>query len=121
MSYSITQEQLVAFCENTEKTLNLALEDNKKLSERVSKLENEKLIANEKNELTLYKLSVMQDKINAAEQKVNDLNNIMMKHFAYKAKQEPVQPVPPVHPTQPVHPVPGGVPALQAVQPFKFS
>jgi len=114
MSYSITQEQLVAFCENTEKTLNLVLEDNKKLSERVSKLENEKLIANEKNELTLYKLSVMQDKINAAEQKVNDLNNIMMKHFAYKAKQEAV---PPVHPSQPVPPVP----AVSGVQPFKFS
>ena len=105
MNCNITQEQLVSFCETTDKTLNLLVQENKTLSERLSKLENEKLITNEKNELTLYKLTVMQDKINAAEQKVNDLNMIMIKYFAYKKQiktetpaQTPVQVQTPVQP-----------------------
>ena len=48
------------------------------------KLEANKLIYQEKSESNNYKLSVLEEKINNNNQKVNDLNNILMKHFAYK-------------------------------------
>jgi hypothetical protein len=48
------------------------------------KLEANKLVTQEKSESSNYKLSVLEDKINANNQKVSDLNNILMKHFAYK-------------------------------------
>jgi len=61
----------------------------KKLEDQIEKIILEKAITHEKNENLLYKLSVMGDKITASENKVNDLNNIMMKHFAYKANPNP--------------------------------
>jgi len=48
------------------------------------KLEANKLVHNEKSESNNYKLSVLEEKINSNIQKVTDLNNILMKHFAYK-------------------------------------
>ena len=48
------------------------------------KLEASKLIHQEKFENSNYKLSVLEEKINGNNQKVSDLNNILMKHFAYK-------------------------------------
>jgi hypothetical protein len=48
------------------------------------KLEANKLVHQEKIESSNYKLSVLEEKINANNQKVSDLNNILMKHFAYK-------------------------------------
>ena len=48
------------------------------------KLEASKLVNHEKNENSNYKFSVLEEKINNNNQKVSDLNNIMMKHFAYK-------------------------------------
>ena len=48
------------------------------------KLEANKLVNHEKNENSNYKFSVLEEKINNNNQKVSDLNNIMMKHFAYK-------------------------------------
>jgi predicted transcriptional regulator len=48
------------------------------------KLEANKLVHNEKSESSNYKLSVLEEKINSNNQKVTDLNNILMKHFAYK-------------------------------------
>lgn len=71
----------------TEKTnsLNSRLD---KLEERFLnmeiKLEANKLVHNEKSESSNYKLSVLEEKINSNNQKVTDLNNILMKHFAYK-------------------------------------
>jgi chromosome segregation ATPase len=53
------------------------------------KLEASKLIHQEKIESSNYKLSVLEEKINANNQKVNDLNNILMKHFAYKNNKNP--------------------------------
>jgi len=53
------------------------------------KLEASKLIHQEKIENSNYKLSVLEEKINANNQKVNDLNNILMKHFAYKNNKNP--------------------------------
>jgi len=53
------------------------------------KLEASKLIHQEKIENSNYKLSVLEEKINGNNQKVNDLNNILMKHFAYKNNKNP--------------------------------
>jgi hypothetical protein len=53
------------------------------------KLEASKLIHQEKFENSNYKLSVLEEKINGNIQKVNDLNNILMKHFAYKNNKNP--------------------------------
>ena len=53
------------------------------------KLEASKLIHQEKIENSNYKLSVLEEKINGNIQKVNDLNNILMKHFAYKNNKNP--------------------------------
>ena len=53
------------------------------------KLEANKLVTQEKSESSNYKLSVLEDKINANNQKVSDLNNILMKHFAYKNNKNP--------------------------------
>jgi len=53
------------------------------------KLEASKLVHQEKIENSNYKLSVLEEKINANNQKVNDLNNILMKHFAYKNNKNP--------------------------------
>ena len=36
----------------------------------------------------IFRLSVINDKMFAVEQKINELNKIMMKHFAYKEKLE---------------------------------
>ena len=53
------------------------------------KLEASKLVNQEKIESSNYKLSVLEEKINGNIQKVNDLNNILMKHFAYKNNKNP--------------------------------
>ena len=53
------------------------------------KLEASKLVHQEKIESSNYKLSVLEEKINGNIQKVNDLNNILMKHFAYKNNKNP--------------------------------
>jgi len=53
------------------------------------KLEANKLVLNEKSESSNYKLSVLEEKINSNIQKVTDLNNILMKHFAYKNIKNP--------------------------------
>jgi hypothetical protein len=53
------------------------------------KLEASKLVHQEKIESSNYKLSVLEEKINGNNQKVSDLNNILMKHFAYKNNKNP--------------------------------
>jgi transcriptional regulator len=90
---NFTQESLSVFYNETQKTFMELREKIKTQAERIKKLEEQnnsfilnRAIENEKNENLLYKLSVMNDKILSSEQKVNDLNNIMMKHFAYKSK-----------------------------------
>ena len=64
------------------------------------KLEASKLIHQEKIENSNYKLSVLEEKINGNNQKVNDLNNILMKHFAYKNNKNPQSTTPFSTPTQ---------------------
>ena len=76
----------------TEKT-NALLIQLEKMEERFLnmeiKLEASKLVHQEKIESSNYKLSVLEEKINGNNQKVNDLNNILMKHFAYKNNKNP--------------------------------
>jgi hypothetical protein len=97
---TFTQESLSVFYNESQKNfielrekINTQTDTIKKLEDQLHVLSLEKAIKNEMNEHLNYKLSVMNDKILASEQKVNDLNNIMMKHFAYKSeiKQLPVQ------------------------------
>lgn len=76
----------------TEKT-NALLIQLEKMEERFLnmeiKLEASKLVHQEKIENSNYKLSVLEEKINGNNQKVSDLNNILMKHFAYKNNKNP--------------------------------
>ena len=76
----------------TEKT-NALLIQLEKMEERFLnmeiKLEASKLVNQEKIESSNYKLSVLEEKINGNNQKVSDLNNILMKHFAYKNNKNP--------------------------------
>ena len=77
-------ESVKKFSEFKEK-INTQNELIKKLDDLINKMILEKAITNEKNENLLYKMSIMGDKIIASENKVNELNNIMMKHFAYRS------------------------------------
>lgn len=95
----ITQEMLSEFCENVNIDLIKIKEDAKlknemisNLTERIDRIETNKIIINEKNENLIFRLSVINDKMTGLEQKVNDLNKIMMKHFAYKKQIETITP-----------------------------
>ena len=103
----ITQEMLSEFCENVHSDLIKFKEDSKLKNELISKInehiiaidlkiETNKILINEKNENIIYRLSVINEKMSALEQKMNDLNKIMMKHFAYKKQEEKVKPPPPI-------------------------
>jgi hypothetical protein len=83
MNNHITPDYVARFIETSEKQF-LKIEE--RLNDLNLKLETNKILTTEKSEMLLYKLSVIQDKINANDQKVNELNTIMMKHFAYKSK-----------------------------------
>ena len=85
---------LSEFCNNTINELQTLKKDAKlknemisKLSEQITaidlKIETNKIILSEKNDNMIYRLSVLNDKMYAVEQKTNELNKIMMKHFAY--------------------------------------
>jgi len=76
-------DTLKGFIEMKEK-LNTQQETIKKLEDQLSKIVLERAVEQTKEENLLYKLSVMNDKILSAEQRVNELNGIMMKHFAYR-------------------------------------
>ena len=104
----ITQEMLSEFCENVHTDLIRLKDDSKIKNELITKIndhitaidlkiETNKILINEKNENIIYRLSVINEKMSALEQKMNDLNKIMMKHFAYKKQEEKVKP--PVQPT----------------------
>ena len=93
-----TQESLNLFCNEMQTNMNklneqmivinTKVESLSKLEDKINNLEikqeTNKLIINEKIEHLIYKLSVIDDKININTQKVNDLNNVLIKHFAYK-------------------------------------
>jgi len=90
----LTQELLADFCDNVHTDLIIIKEDAKLKNDMISKLneqliaidlkiETNKIFSNEKNENILYKLSIINEKMIAVEQKMNDLNKIMMKYFAY--------------------------------------
>ena len=110
MNSHITPDYVARFIETTEKQF-------KDLEEKIKILETDKLVTIEKNEHLIYKISVLQEKVNASEQKVNELNNIMLKHFAYKANilppisPQPTPTLPPIS-TQPTPNLPQ--------QPFTF-
>ena len=91
---NITQEMLSEFCNKTANELIAFKKDAKLKNEMISKLndqiiaidlkiETNKIILSEKNDNMIYRLSVLNDKMYAVEQKTNELNKIMMKHFAY--------------------------------------
>ena len=95
----ITQEMLADFCDNTNKELTKLNEDAKiknamviKIGEQLTaldlKIETNRILLSEKNDNMIYRLSVINDKMIAVEQKTNELNKIMMKHFAYKEYKE---------------------------------
>jgi len=87
MNSHITPDYVARFIETSEKQF-LKIEE--RLNDINLKLETNKILTTEKSEMLLYKLSVIQDKITANDQKVNELTTIMMKHFAYKNKNVPV-------------------------------
>jgi len=97
---SFTQESLSLFYNQTikgfaecEEKLKTQSEIIKKLEDQLNKINLEKAVEQTKNENLIYKLSVINDKVISAEQKVNELNTIMMKHFAYRTQVQPqVQP-----------------------------
>ena len=100
---TITQDMLSEFCENVHNDLIKLKEDSKLKNEMISKInehitaidlkiETNKILINEKNENIIFRLSVLNDKMKDLEQKMNDLNKIMMKHFAYKKSVEIIPP-----------------------------
>jgi uncharacterized coiled-coil protein SlyX len=106
---SKTNEKLNAMCTQLDK-----LEE--RFVNMEIKIEANKLVYNEKNESNNYKLSVLEEKINANNQKVNDLNNILMKHFAYKNLKNNT--VPPS--TVPQSTVPQSTVPPTAINPFSI-
>ena len=99
MYRNITQEFMAEFCENTIKELQTLKDDAKIKNEMVSnileninainlKIETNRILLSEKHDNMIFRLSVINDKMIAVEQKTNELNKIMMKHFAYKEKTE---------------------------------
>jgi len=129
----ITQEMLADFCDNTNKDLTKLNEDLKlknamviKIGEQLTaldlKIETNRILLSEKNDNMIYRLSVINDKMIAVEQKTNELNKIMMKHFAYKEiKDKKITQVPSFgnFPVQPLVQLPT-LPVQPPVQ-FKFS
>ena len=92
MYKNITQEFMSEFCEKTTNEINKLRSKNEISQERIASLE----LKNEKYENIILRLSIMNEKVNLAEQKVNDLNKIMMKHFAYRGAKPQTQLVQPI-------------------------
>ena len=99
MYKNITQEFMAEFCENTIKEIQTLKDDAKIKNEMVSninesinainlKIETNRILLSEKHDNMIFRLSVINDKMFAVEKKINELNKIMMKHFAYKEKLE---------------------------------
>jgi len=86
MYKNITQDFVADFCENTTSTLQHLNSKIEIMNDHIKALE----LKNEKFENLVYQISIINEKVVSAEQKVNDLNKIMMKHFAYKGLQQPV-------------------------------
>jgi hypothetical protein len=118
----ITQEMLSTFCESANTDFIKMKEDAKlknemiaKLNEQIAtmdlKIETSKILFNEKNENMIYRMSVLTEKMNAIEQKIVDLNKIMMKHFAYKYKTD--------YKNAPAQPAQAPAPLVQPAQPFQ--
>ena len=124
----LTQELLADFCDNVYTDLIIIKEDAKLKNDMITKLneqliaidlkiETNKIISNEKNENIHYKLSVINEKMIAVEQKMNDLNKIMMKHFAYnqfnKKNIQVPNPLPNINP----FPILNSTPIVQVLNP----
>jgi hypothetical protein len=86
MYKNITPELVTDFCEKTSNEIHMLRTTNESLVNRISALE----LKLEKFENIKFRLDDMNEKVILYEQKVSDLNKIMMKHFAYKANiQQP--------------------------------
>ena len=92
MYKNITHEFMAEFCEKTTNEINQLKTKNEVSQERIASLE----LKNEKYENIILRLSIINEKVSLAEQKVNDLNKIMLKHFAYRGNKPSVQSVPSV-------------------------
>ena len=89
--YPITQETVGDFIDRTSNDICKLKEFNyQHIIDRINMMEMKReleiAINNEKNENLLYRLTVLTEKCKSVEQKVDDLNKIMMKHFAYKSE-----------------------------------
>ena len=90
--YPITQETVGEFIDRTNNEILKLKEFNyQHIIDRINMIEmkrdSQMAISNEKNENLLYRLTVLTEKCNSVEQKVDNLNKIMMKHFAYKTNK----------------------------------
>jgi hypothetical protein len=120
--YPITPESVGEFIDKTNNEILKLKEFNyQQLVERINmieiKRESERAIINEKNENLLYRLTILTEKCNSVEQKVNDLNKIMMKHFAYKTNKSDSETVTKNKINLPLPPTP----LIPTTQPFKFT
>ena len=125
MYRNLTNEFMGEFCENTTKELGQIREriiiiekTNDLLENRISILQTK----NESYETLIYKISVISDKVISAEQKVNELNKIMMKHFAYKGLGSKIVPtLPTTFPSTLPNTLPNTLPStLPPPNPFSF-
>jgi hypothetical protein len=91
--YPITTETVGDFMDRTTNDICKLKEFNyQHIIDRINMIEmkrdSQMAISNEKNENLLYRLTILTEKCKSVEQKVDDLNKIMMKHFAYKTNKE---------------------------------
>ena len=125
--YPITPESVGEFIDRTSNDICKLKEFNyQHLVDRINmmemKRESERAISNEKNENLLYRLTILTEKCNSVEQKVNDLNKIMMKHFAYKTNKPDNETVTKDKTNTPQVPqVLPQVPQVPPTQPFRFT
>ena len=123
--YPITPESVGEFIDKTNNDICKLKEFNyQHIIDRINMMEMKReleiAINNEKNENLLYRLTVLTEKCKSVEQKVDDLNKIMMKHFAYKSEilnkvekvENDLNKTPPQLPPQPQQP---------SLPPFKFT
>jgi hypothetical protein len=120
--YPITTETVGDFMDRTTNDICKLKEFNyQHIIDRINMIEmkrdSQMAISNEKNENLLYRLTILTEKCNSVEQKVNDLNKIMMKHFAYKTNKSDSETVTKNKINLPLPPTP----LIPTTQPFKFT
>ena len=109
----ITPEYVAEYINNNDKNIEKLLDTIDALKERLTILENNKLIMTERNEHLVFRLS-------AAEQRVSELNNTMMNHFAYNKPVVPPSPTPPPSIFKDIRELKPFSPATPPPSPFSF-